>query len=376
MTIIKGMRLSLEKMIKLDRLLDFPSQAFQSIHVAGTNGKGSVSTKIAASLCQGKQIGLFTSPHVSTFRERIKVNGQMISEEEASRLWKHLEAKNVQATFFEWMTLLGFLFFAEKKVDAAVIEVGMGGAFDATNIISPMLSIITTIERDHTQFLGDTLEKIAEEKAGIIKEKVPVLVGPKAAKFPIFKQIAHKKNAPYYVVDGIYENYEMENRAIASRALELLNVPYDSRGLEALPPCRFERVNGVILDVAHNPGGFLELFSRIKEKKIHLLLGLGADKEVEDVLRIVSQHAFHVHVTQSLNPRAAKCTDLASVFEKLGYKNYTVEEDLEKAFAKAQIFSDKENALLCVCGTFYIMSAVRKLLGIVEPCDETLMSPY
>ena len=374
------MKLGLEQMRKLDALFGFPSQKFQSIHVAGTNGKGSVTTKIATSLqVKGKKIGLYTSPHISTFRERIRINGEMIPQEVADEILQEMRGKGIKCTFFEAMTLMAFLYFAQEEVDIAVLEVGMGGRLDATNIVTPLLSIITSIQLDHTCHLGKTLEAIAFEKAGIIKPGIPVLTGPKARTFPIFEIRAKEEKSSYFSLQADFGNYEEENREIAKKALQLLPFEYDVRGLESIPPCRFERFEKeipIILDVAHNPGGFEALFQRLKGKKIHVLMGLGGDKEVKETLQVVAQHATFIHLTQSDNPRAACAQDLGKSLLQLGYKDFEVDPDPLSAFRKARVHALKKGAHLCVCGTFYIMSAIRKELGILEPSDALALTPY
>ncbi len=244
-----SMKLGLEAIRELDASLGFPSRAFPSIHIAGTNGKGSVATKIAYSLeLAGKKVGLFTSPHIACITERIQINGKRISLEDLERL------SLPGLSYFETVTLAAFAYFAEQKVDIAVIEVGLGGRLDATNIITPLLSVITSIDYDHQEFLGDTLEEIAREKAGIIKPGVPVVLGPR---------VVPRKCFPRGEFVETRGSYEEENRAIAKRALEILRVP--PLGIEKTPPCRFQRFGRIILDGAHNPAGIKRTIERIDE---------------------------------------------------------------------------------------------------------------
>ena len=245
---LKQMKLSLEAIAQIDASLGFPSRAYPTVHIAGTNGKGSVATKIAKGLeLSGKRVGLFTSPHIHCITERIQINGEKISLSDLERL------SLPGLTYFEMVTMAAFAYFAEKRVDIAVIEVGLGGQFDATNIITPILSVITSIDFDHMEFLGSTLEEIAREKAGIIKLGVPALMGPRV-------QPRHCFPKEHWVdVEGTYEK---ENQAIAKRALELLGVP--PLGLDALPPCRFQKIGKVILDGAHNPAALKRTLERIE----------------------------------------------------------------------------------------------------------------
>ena len=178
-----GIKLNLNNMQCLQTFFQYPDRNFPSIHVAGTNGKGSVCLKMAKAFEHaGYRVGLYTSPHLSCFRERIQINGQMISEDATchflSSIFEALHSQDIPATFFEITTCLAFLYFAQEKVDMAVFETGLGGRLDATNVLIPCLSIITSIALDHTEILGQTCEEIAFEKAGIIKEGIPVVIGP------------------------------------------------------------------------------------------------------------------------------------------------------------------------------------------------------
>lgn len=200
----------------LDKHFNHPHKQFKTIHIAGTNGKGSCSHTLASILqSQGYKVGLYTSPHLVDFRERIRVNRECISEERVIRFVEKEKSffEPLQPSFFELTTALAFLYFAEQNVDIAVIEVGLGGRLDCTNIITPILSVITNISFDHTQFLGNTLAKIAREKAGIIKNGVPVLVGETCEETrPVFEQVAREHDATlYYAEDNIIEgDYEFE----------------------------------------------------------------------------------------------------------------------------------------------------------------------
>jgi dihydrofolate synthase/folylpolyglutamate synthase len=178
-----GMKLGLTNTEKLAALLGMPHTKFRSVHVTGTNGKGSVCTKIASGLqMAGLKVGLYTSPHISSFRERVSINGELISEQEVvlhlSRVMSLAQEHNIPATFFELTTLMAFCHFAQRNVEYAVVEVGIGGRLDATNIISPDLSVLTSIGLDHTDILGPTVEHITREKSGIIKQNAPAVIGP------------------------------------------------------------------------------------------------------------------------------------------------------------------------------------------------------
>lgn len=302
----KGVKKGLENASLLDRALGYPSRAFLSVHIAGTNGKGSVTTKIAYALCTEKRkVGLYTSPHLCTFRERVVINGKMISEESAEclleRIFSAADTIGLSPTYFEMMTLLSFLYFAEEGVGIAALEVGMGGRWDATNVITPLLSVITSIDFDHTRYLGKTLEEIAYEKAGIIKPGIPVVVGPQAARIPIFSTIAQERGCPYFALEGSFDNFEEENRAIARLALQ--HLPFEEiseEGLLITPDCRFQifqREVPIIVDVGHNPAAIRALFQRVEksfpQKKYTALVAFSSDKEVGASLRELHKHVSH-----------------------------------------------------------------------------------
>ncbi|MCC5831866.1 MAG: hypothetical protein JJU12_02340 [Chlamydiales bacterium] len=331
---ISEMQLGLERMRIFDAALGHPSRAFKSIHIAGTNGKGSVATKIASAL-PGK-VGLYTSPHIETYRERVRINGSMISEERGDQLLRHIiESLSEKPTYFELLTLLAFLYFAEEKVDMAVLEVGLGGRLDATNIVTPLLSVITSIDLDHTQFLGKTIKEIAYEKGGIIKPGVPVVVGPNARYYPGAIEVY-----------GPFSHYEEENQAIARRALQHLGI--EKEDLSEVPPCRFERIGNVIFDVAHNPAGLERTFERLAftdpGKKIRALIAFSADKDIKASLRIIRRHTVADHFIKSDHPRLFIPENALSFEEALALVG--------------------EDELVLVCGTFFIMADARAKLGM------------
>lgn len=361
---IKSMRLGLERMLLLDRLLDYPSRSFSTIHVGGTNGKGSVATKIAASLqAAGKKVGLYTSPHLFSFCERVSVDGQNIPEEEADRLLtKIVKRSPFKLSYFEILTLLAFCYFEEKAVDMAVIEVGMGGRLDATNIIHPLLAVITSIAFDHCQYLGDSLEAIAYEKGGIVKQGVPLLLGPKAEPYSVFEKIAIEKRSPLMQVKGVFRHYEEENKAIAQQALSILQVEEKTvmKGIEAVPLCRFQVVRAnnplVIFDVAHNPDGLERTFERLQatfpKKKVRTLAAFSKDKEIASCIAILHKHASSVTLTQANHPRACPISAI---------KGCRTDADLCRAFEKNYQEAAAQDEILLVCGTFFMMEQIRSV---------------
>lgn len=329
---IKAMKRDLKRMRTFDAALGFPSRAFKAVHVAGTNGKGSVATKIASAL-PGK-VGLFTSPHLETYRERVQINGEQIREARAETLLATIRDKlSERPTYFELLTLLAFMYFAEEEVDMAVLEVGLGGRLDATNIVTPVLSVITSIDLDHTHYLGETLEEIAYEKGGIIKPGAPVVVGPRARYYP-----------NCYEVTGNFAHYEEENQAIAREALKCLGV--ESPDLSDVPPCRFEQIGNVILDVAHNPAALKRTCERLAltypEKNVHALVAFSSDKDIPGCLDVIRRYTQDYHYVKVDHPRVQNPKGALS---------------FEEAFCLVQ-----NDELVLITGTFFMMSQAKSIL--------------
>jgi len=391
-----GMKLGLENSFRLNEALGFPDRKFQTIHVAGTNGKGSVSTKIAAALqASGLKVGLYTSPHIATFRERIAINTQMISEEDVSSLLQSIfhinETNRIPATFFEITTLLCLKYFASKNVDIAVIETGLGGRLDATNIITPLLSIITSISHDHTEILGNTIESIALEKAGIIKLHVPLIIGPRVP-YPLINEIAQSRQSECLQVRGSFLDFEEENQAIAGKALEKLNISSQaiSTGLKQRPLCRMQVFDSqrlrhcavhqipktVILDVAHNADGLDHLFYALNQRfpgdKVRVVCGLSKSKDLESCLKIIHSNSQYTHLTEAAHPRAAHVEKLERIFANLCQDRslFSLHSNVKESVKQALVEAANADQILLICGTFFIMAAARKVLGIVEPCDD------
>lgn len=370
---------SLREMRTIDKWQGHLHKNFSCIHVAGTNGKGSVSQKIAASYqAAGLRVGLYTSPHISTFRERIRANGDLISDEFISeylpRLFKFIDANALSVTFFELLTALSFAYFAEQKVDLAVFEVGLGGLFDATNVIIPKLSVITSIEKDHTDVLGTSLEEIAFAKAGIIKPDVPVVVGPRANFLPIRK--AAGKNGHFVTENCVF--FDDENRSIAKRALRLMNVPEAAidRGIYQRPFCRFEVVRfndsfgPFVLDVAHNPDGFIHLRQAIEKFypgiKFRVFLAMSKNHDPVECLTQLNPIVNRVDCVYNGHARLSSAEELALLLKKAGFLN-VYPAPLETIA--------QSNEPTIVCGSFFIMHDVRQILKIYDPSDSSFLIP-
>jgi dihydrofolate synthase / folylpolyglutamate synthase len=383
-----GMKLGLQNVQRLQQLFQFPDRSFQVIHVAGTNGKGSVATKIALAFKHaGYRAGLYTSPHISCFRERIRINGTMIPEEAVesllSILFEVVEIEQIPATFFELTTVLAFLYFAREQVDIAVLETGLGGRLDATNVVLPCLSIITSISLDHTDVLGNTREAIACEKGGIIKKNTPVIIGPHVP-LELIQAIAMQHQSPCMQVQHTSPLFEEENRHIASAALESLANRFSlsphaiEKGLGGKQPCRFEIFDGsppILLDVAHNPDGLQHLFQMVKHyyaaQPLRILFGLSKNKDLKGCLKIIGEHGNGFHLVEAYNGRGASTNDLYKHLCDLGIeaKQVTTHESIGAALCQAQQEAYRRKEILVVCGSFFIMSEIRRTLGCNEPRD-------
>lgn len=388
-----GIKLGLSNSLQLSQALGSPEKAFKAIHVAGTNGKGSVTTKIAAALQHaGYRVGLYTSPHISCFRERIQINGEMISEESTTALlteiFETVDKNHIPATFFELTTFLAFSYFAQQKVDIAVLETGLGGRLDATNIVMPMLSVITSISLEHTDILGSTLEDITIEKAGIIKPHIPVIAGPRMP-HQIVQAIAQQRHSPCEILDENYATFEEENKALAKRALESLGIAEEAieKGIKETPKCRMEILThaqapqfksfpeALILDVGHNPDGLLNLFKAIRQKypknEIRILFGLSKSKDISGCLAILKEEGIHFHLVEAPNGRGMAIADLQRGLVECGVPlpQISVDATIKESLINALSEASQKQQLVLVCGTFFIMSEVRQALGIEEARD-------
>ena len=386
----------------LDKHFGHPHRQFKSIHVAGTNGKGSCSHTLAAILqSEGYKVGLFTSPHLVDFRERIRVNGECISEqyiidfvEKERRFFEPLHP-----SFFELTTALAFKFFAEQKVDIAIIEVGLGGRLDCTNIITPILSIITNISKDHTQFLGNTLADIAGEKAGIIKPGVPVIIGEDLPETrPVFQQKAQKENSPIIFaqdenqqevqkaehINGKMEyttrtwgkltgelcgDYQAKNMNTILNAVKYLtlvknkgtSIKYGISHVTELTGLmgRWQKIQDkplVICDTGHNVGGWQYLAPQIKAqacRQLRIVFGMVDDKDVTTVMKMLPNDAIY-YWTQATTKRAIKVEKIAELGTSLGL-NGNVYPSVNKAFKAAQADA-AEDDFIFVGGSSYIVA--------------------
>lgn len=357
----------LDRSHALLRALGHPDRRYPTIHVAGTNGKGSVSTKIASILQQaGYRVGLYTSPHLITLRERVRVNGELVSKEEMVDLIpKLLESK--EATFFELMTAFAFDLFARRNVDIAVVETGLGGRLDATNTLTPILSVITSIALDHTAILGTNREAIAREKGGIIKEGVPLILGPRARAVGL-EEMAAEKKVPLIALEGSFDDYIEENNFIARAAAKQLALPQEAveRGVRAQPLGRFQEVApGLLFDVAHNADGMEALVKALRRhypgRGYRIALALSSGREVEEVVEPLRGAITALHLVESSHPRLLPIDQLKKHLG--GFPIESLHGPLESLLPQLLTLAKPKNELVVACGSCFMMEAAAPWLG-------------
>ena len=388
-----GYKEGLTNTLLLDEHLGHPHQAYPTIHVAGTNGKGSCSHTIAAILQQcGYKVGLYTSPHLVDFRERIRINGEPISEYYVTRFVERERAffEPLHPSFFEVTTALAFQYFKDQQVDIAVIEVGLGGRLDCTNIITPVLSIITNISFDHTQYLGDTLAKIAAEKAGIIKRGVPVLIGEANEETrPVFEAKAREMEAPitflFGELGGAYQAKNMNTILIAAYLLAIEGFLCYCEKKNNQEKCRLEiqqaissvtKLTGlqgrwqilqqqptVICDTGHNVGGWQYLSQQLKQltcRQLHIVFGMVEDKDIDGVLELLPKNAIY-YFTQADNKRAINASSLQLKATKYGLTGKTY-PTVHEAFTECMRHALRDDAVF-VGGSSYVVGDLLKTLN-------------
>lgn len=376
-----------------------PERKFKSIHVAGTNGKGSVSHFLASILQEaGYKVGLYTSPHLVDFRERIRINGEMIPQSAVVSFVDHNRDMfdKFNLSFFEMTVGLAFDYFAREQVDIAVIEVGMGGRLDSTNVITPLLSVITNIGLDHTQFLGDTLEKIAGEKAGIIKEGVPVVIGETQLETaPVFVKTAANHHAPitfadqHYVVDDISRyteeltgEYQKKNIATVLEAVEVLRKTTDfelqpeavRKGLAKVVTNthlhgRWQKIGEsplTICETAHNAPGIDSMLGKLATMdydNLHVVYGCVNDKDYRKILNHLNTEfsrlgkPFRWYFSQPSVPRGLPVADLMAAASEQGIEGKGYEK-VKDAIAEARSTACKDDFVLVTGSIFLIADAL------------------
>ena len=373
--------------LKLMAHLKEPQSSFKSVHVAGTNGKGSTSHMLASVLQDaGYKVGLYTSPHLKDFRERIKLNGKMIPEQKVVDFVEnhHSFFEENQLSFFEMTVGLAFDYFKNEKVDIAIIEVGLGGRLDSTNVINPEVSVITNIGLDHTQFLGTTLAEIASEKAGIIKSKIPVVIGEaKPETTAVFLDKARKEKSPILFVEEEEEipefktdllgNYQIKNYKTAYATLGVLkqkgwcisnkniengflNVAKNT-GLQG----RWQLLNKspkVICDTAHNIEGLSLVLNQLKKEdfdQMHIVLGVVADKNLDAILPLFPKNAIYYFCKPAVirGLAVAKLQQKARAYELIGVSYVSVSEAYKSAMTAA-----KTKDLIFIGGSTFVVAEI------------------
>jgi dihydrofolate synthase/folylpolyglutamate synthase len=412
-----GCRPGLERTAKLLDFLGNPHQRLRLIHVAGTNGKGSTSAMIASVLSSaGYSAGMYISPHLYRNTERMTIDGEEITEGnfvkyalEVMDMVKLMREKGLEEpTQFEMYTAMAFLYFERKKVDFAVIEVGLGGRYDATNVINPTLSVITSISYDHMDILGDTIEKIAYEKAGIIKEASTVIMYPQ--QFPeaanLIEEVCRDKKAALIKADktavilkeysiegqiidfkyGSYDiknmklpligDHQLKNAAVALTAIAELNrMGYSieesdvKKGIETVKwPCRLSIVSTeplILIDGAHNEDGIDSLQGALSKyfsnRKIIFVIGMLKDKDYGYAIRKLLPMAYHTVATETVSERALSADAMADAVKPY-CSSVSSESDIAKAIEKAKNLYDKDS-MICICGSLYLAGSAYEIIN-------------
>lgn len=395
---------NLDNTIALCKYLGDPQNKFKSIHIAGTNGKGSVSHMLASVFQEhGFKTGLYTSPHLKDFRERIKINGKMVEKDFVVQYTAGIHDFIVEKepSFFEVTVGMAFQYFAKNNVDIAIIETGLGGRLDSTNIIHPEISVITNIGFDHMSLLGNTLEAIAGEKAGIIKKNTPVVIGKtNSSTMGVFQQKATESSSKIIFADQVYEienieekndllTFEIKHNNISRKIESALNSHYQIENIRTVIATidslqsmgyhltfdsiyrgilktvehtglrgRWEKINDnprTIIDVGHNPDGIREILRQLlmtAYKDLHIILGLSKDKDYTEILSMLPKEA-HYAFTQANIPRALEAETLrieANTFNLKGTTHINVNDAL--AFVKEKANSDD---LIVICGSLFVI---------------------
>lgn len=409
-----GIKLGLDRIKFICKKLVNPQNSYKIIHVGGTNGKGSVCRFLQSILTtSGYKTGVYTSPHIQRFSERFIIDNKEISDSDVVLLVKKIKPiidemikKENTPTFFEIVTAMALLYFKEKKVDFAVIEVGLGGRFDATNMVEPILSIITNVTLEHQDILGHKIQDIAFEKAGIIKNKISVITASKDTALEVIKKIAVEKDAPitiidvmswkkikggvdwqeflisgslkeYFVKTSLIGEHQGENIALTIEAIEKLQMrgvyitdEAITKGLEkTVNPGRMEIIGFeplIILDGAHNIAGVSSLKQTIKNdfvyNKLILVLGILSDKNVKGMLEIIAPICDVIVTTKSQNKRATEPIKLKEITEKLNFKNQVIVKNKVDEAVKYAVSIAKKDDLICVTGSLFTVGEARDYL--------------
>ena len=400
---VDQMHFGLKAITQLLLSLGNPEDSYKTILIAGTNGKGSTAAMIFSILCDaGYKVGLYTSPHLVDVRERIVINGKKIALKEFNRTIAYVKDKMEQpVTYFELLTAVAFVYFQNRKVDIAVLEVGLGGRLDATNVCHPLASIITNIAFDHTAYLGNTLESITREKAGIIKKNGICITAAKQKKVvDVLRDVCQRRRAKFYCLgrdikikkqkDGFFTyqgfnrnlknlkiplqgDHQLSNAALALAAIELCekkgfsiadtaiyaglkNTHWEAR-LEVL-----QNQPLFLLDGAHNPAGISVLCRTLKKdfsyRRLILIFGSLADKDYRRMLQKIIPLTSIIILTQLKTKRAVSVNDIMETVKKMGYPAI-VTENVKQAIERAQAMANKQD-LICATGSFYLAGEIKQ----------------
>ncbi|WP_027128299.1 bifunctional folylpolyglutamate synthase/dihydrofolate synthase [Fusobacterium perfoetens] len=393
---LHGIKLGLENIQKICEALGNPQNNYKIIHITGTNGKGSTSTIIETVLLKaGYSVGKYTSPHILKFNERIRVDGEDISDKDISEIYKIVKEKieelKITPTFFEVTTAMMFLYFSRKKIEYAILEVGMGGRFDATNVVQSDIAIITNVSLDHIEYLGKTIYEISREKAGIIKEKSYVIIGDNQEDFlkaikektenfvdviEKYKSVDYKLNFEKFNTDifledkkyqlSLFGDYQVKNFLCAYEALCKLEVPksiIEEAIKEVIWQCRFEvyRKNPItILEGAHNIDGIKNLKQIIEKEylkdEVVLIVSILKDKKIKEMLKVCQEMSNNIILTSlKENPRGLSAKELYDYSDK--NKVFISIEDMQEAYTYAKSLNKK---IIIVCGSFYTCEKFKK----------------
>ena len=370
--------------VKASEILQNPHLNFKSVHIAGTNGKGSTAHMISSILQEaGYKVGLYTSPHLKDFRERIKINGEMISKESVMDFVEQYKTdfEKIKMSFFEFTVAMDFHYFSEKKVDIAIIETGLGGRLDSTNIIKPLVSVITNIGFDHTSLLGNTIEEIATEKAGIIKNNTPVIIGRKQKECEnVFIRKSKENNSVITFCSGktkhqtdLKGNYQSENVRTALFTIKeiqkqgfRISEENMKKGLMKVVKNTsllgrwqiLEKEPLIICDSVHNEDGIIEIVQQLSEidyKELHFVLGIVNDKNIDNILGLLPKKARY-YFCQANIPRSLDKETLQSKSKKYGLSG-KVYNSVSQALKTAKKNAKKEDCIF-VGGSMFVVAKI------------------
>ena len=382
----KAFKPTLANSWKIMGFLSSPQKNIHCIHVAGSNGKGSTCSMLASILTEaGYKVGLFTSPHIKDFRERIRINGEQISEQNVIDFVQKVKSSQLdfEPSFFEITFGMAVEYFANEKCDVCIIETGLGGRLDATNVVEPILSVITNISMEHTAMLGNTVEEIAFEKGGIIKKDVPIVLGEILPQlYPIFEELAKQNASKVHYSSTISSElnfhspllgeYQKENLRTVLKCCEVLqtqkfNISSESiqRGLTNLFKNtgflgRLQVINNsplTLFDVSHNPAGILaslQSIEKINKGKLHIVYGTSADKDVLSILKLFPNDANY-YFTEFSNERSIKIDSLKLFAEQIWTNRINFFTSPTEALSEAQHQANHEDTIV-VIGSFFLIS--------------------